>query len=130
MTTYQFTFEELKIPLYGEGALFYGEATLESACEGDDEFYVSSIQLGKTTLTRPSRINNADPVGGFLFTEIVKQIEDDKSIVGKQAAGEWTDAVSGQVSDFVPALRRRHGMPMARIPEISPTRSYAMEAAE
>lgn len=130
MTTHQFTFEQLTIPLYGEGALFYGEATLESACEGDDEFYVSSIQIGKTTMTRPSRINSSDPVGAFLFTEIVKQIEDDKTVVGKQAAEEWTDAVSGQVSDFVPALRRRHGMPLGYAPEISPVRSYLMEAAE
>jgi hypothetical protein len=130
MTTHQFTFEQLTIPLYGEGALFYGEATLESACEGDDEFYVSFIQIGKTRMGRPSRINSSDPVGGFLFAEIVKQIENDKTVVGAQAANEWTDAVSGQVSDFVPALRRRHGMPMARIPEISPRGSVHSVAAE
>jgi hypothetical protein len=130
MTTHQFTFEQLAIPLYGEGALFYGEATLESAYEDDSEFYVSSIQLGKMRLCRPSRINSSDPVGGFLFTEIVKQIEDDKTVVGKRAALDWTDAVSGQLSDFVPALRRRHGMPMARIPEISPRGSVHSVAAE
>jgi hypothetical protein len=130
MTNHIFTFEELKIPLYGEGALFYGEATLESACEGDDEFYVSSIQLGKTTLKRPSRINSSDPVGGFLFTEIVKQIEDDRTTHGKHAALEWSDAVSGQLSEFVPALRRRRGMPMVRVPEISPTGSVHSVAAE
>jgi hypothetical protein len=130
MTIVQFQFEELKIPLYGDGVLFCGEATLESACEGDDEFYVSSIQLGKTTLTRPSRINSSDPVGGFLFTEIVKQIEDDRTTHGKHAALEWSDAVSGQISEFVPALRRRRGMPMARIPEISPTGSVHSVAAE
>ena len=121
MTTHQFTFEQLTIPLYGEGAVFYGEATLESACEGDDEFYVSSIQLGnKAILTRPSRINSADPVGAFLFTEIVKQIENDKTVVGNQAAQEWADAVAGDI-DPVPVLRHRRGMPLSysttRVPE-------------
>ncbi|TWB61656.1 hypothetical protein FBZ98_1011001 [Rhizobium sp. ERR 922] len=122
MTSHQFTFEQATIPLYGEGALFYGEATLESSCEDDSEFYVSSIQLGnKAVLTRPSRINNADPVGAFLFTEIVKQIEDDKTEVGRQAALEWAAAVEDQSFD---AWR------FARIPEIAPTPSYRMEAAE
>ncbi|MBB3453930.1 hypothetical protein FHT86_002186 [Rhizobium sp. BK313] len=121
MTTLQFTFEQVTIPLYGEGALFYGEATLESASEDDSEFYVSSVQLGKkATLTRPSRINSADPVGGFLFTEIVKQIENDKTVVGGQAAQEWASAVEDQ------AFEARS----YRIPEVSPTSSYIMEAAE
>jgi len=123
MTTHQFTFEQVTIPLYGEGALFYGEATLESSCEDDSEFYVSSIQLGnKAVLTRPSRINSSDPVGDFLFTEIVKQIENDKSVVGQQAALEWADVVAGNI-DPVPALRRRPGMPLTysttRVPEYS-----------
>ena len=130
MATLQFTFEQLTIPLYGEGALFYGEATLESSCEDDSEFYVASIQLGnKAVLTRPSRINSADPVGAFLFTEIVKQIEDDKTIVGGQAAQEWADAISGNVEP-VSALRRRRGMPLGYTAEIHPVRSYLMEAAE
>jgi hypothetical protein len=122
MTTLQFTFEQVTIPLYGEGALFYGEATLESASEDDSEFYVSSVRLGKkATLTRPSRINSADAVGGFLFTEIVKQIENDKTVVGGQAAQEWASAVEDQAFE----ARRFH-----RIPEVSPTASYVMEAAE
>lgn len=122
MTTHQFQFEQLTIPLYGEGALFYGEATLESACEGDDEFYVSSIQLGnKTVLSRPSRINSADPVGAFLFTEIVKQIENDKTVVGGQAAQEWAALVEDQSFE----ARRVH-----RIPEISPHGFIHSVAAE
>jgi hypothetical protein len=113
MATLQFTFEQVTIPLYGDGAVFYGEATLESSCEDDSEFYVSSIQLGnKAVLTRPSRINNADPVGAFLFTEIVKQIENDKTVVGGQAAREWADAVSGNI-EAVPVLRHRRGMPLS-----------------
>ncbi len=123
MATLQFTFEQVTIPLYGEGALFYGEATLESSCEDDSKFYVASIQLGnKAVLSRPSRINSADPVGAFLFTEIVKQIEDDKTVVGGQAAQEWADAVAGNVEP-APVLRHRRGMPLSysttRVPEIA-----------
>lgn len=121
MTQVQFNFEEVKIPLLGEDALFRGLATLDSASEDDSEFYVSLVQIGDLSLRRPSRINSANAVGDFLFTEIVKQIEDDKTAVGGQAAQEWAAVVEDQ--SF---LARR----FSRIPEISPTRSYAMEAAE
>src|SRR4051812_23046506 len=107
MTTVQYDFEEMQIS--GDGLLAYGTATLTSACEDDGEFYVSEIVLhGGQVLTRPSRINSANVFNETLFTLIVKQIEDDRTTHGKHAALEWTDAVSGQVSDFVPALRRRH----------------------
>jgi hypothetical protein len=128
MTTLQYDFFEVKLTGYGDDILIQGTATLESDCEDDSYFYVASISIGEKTLKRPSRINSGFVIEDFLFTEIAKQIEDDKSVVGKQATNEWTDAISGQVSDFVPALRRRHGMPLARIPEISP-RGYVHSVA-
>ncbi|OJY66409.1 hypothetical protein [Rhizobium sp. 60-20] len=129
MTTCQFNFDEVKMPGYGEGVLLYGTATLESDCEDDSYFYVASIQIGNRVLTRPSRINSAHVVDDFFFTEIANQIESDKTAVGRNAADAWTDAVAGNVEP-VPALRRRAGMPLGFVPEISPTRPYVMEAAE
>ena len=127
MTTVQFNFEEIQ--LSGDGLLAYGTATLESAMEDDSEFYVSEIVLnGGRRLTRPSRINSADAFNGELFTMIVKQIEDDRTTHGKHAALEWADAVAGNVEP-VPVLRRRAGMPLGYVPELSPARSY-LEAAE
>lgn len=130
MTTAQYDFFEVKLPGYGDDILIQGTATLESDCEDDSYFYVASINIGEKTLKRPSRINSGFVIEDFLFTEIAKQIEDVRTTHGKHAALEWTDAVSGQVSDFVPALRRRHGMPMARIPEISHRGSVHSVTAE
>ncbi|SCB30583.1 hypothetical protein [Rhizobium lusitanum] len=130
MTTLEYDFSEMKLPGYGDDILIQGTAILESDCEDDSYFYVASLKIGKTTLKRPSRINSAHVIDDFLFTEIVKQIEDDKTVHGKHAALEWTDAVSGLVSDFVPALRRRHGMPMFLIPELAPLGGVSAQAAE
>ena len=130
MTTLEYDFSEMKLPGYGDDILSQGTAILESDCEDDSYFYVASLKIGKTTLKRPSRINSAHVIDDFLFTEIVKQLEDDKNTHGRHAAEAWADAVSNQLSDFVPALRRRLGMPMVRVPEISPRGSVHSVAAE
>ena len=129
MTTCQFNFDEVKLPGYGEGVLLYGTATLESDCEDDSYFYVASIQIGPRVLTRPSRLNSAHVVDDFFFTEIANQIESDKTAVGRNAADAWTDAVAGNVEP-VPVLRRRAGMPLGYLPEISPRGTLHSIAAE
>ncbi|MDK4703870.1 hypothetical protein PH562_16585 [Rhizobium sp. CNPSo 4062] len=121
MTTLEFSFDEVKLPGYGEGILLYGTATLESDCEDDSYFYVASIEIGNRVLTRPSRINSAHVVDNFFFNEIANQIESDKTPIGAAAAREWSDAVAGNVE--APVFRRRAAMPLSysttRIPEIS-----------
>ncbi len=130
MTTLEYDFFEVKLPGYGDDILIQGTATLESDCEDDSYFYVASISIGEKTFKRPSRINSGFVIEDFLFTEISKQIEDVRTTHGKHAALEWSDAVSEQASDVVPALHHRPGMPLYRIPEISPYRSTDIIAAE
>jgi hypothetical protein len=102
----KYFFEELQLPEFGEGALFYGHAILS----GDgDEFVVSSIRLGNDVkLDRPPNDG-----GGTLSAQLFKAIEavlyDERTVNGRHAALEWADAVTGN-TPAVPMFRDKRLM--------------------
>lgn len=94
----QFFFEELQIPEFGEGALFYGQATF--AGDGDD-FVITSIRLANgMKLDRPPN-DGPGLLSAQLFTAICDVLYDTRisngkyvSTLGYQAALEWSDFIS------------------------------------
>lgn len=95
-----FDFEELQLPEFGEGALFYGQATLTG---GDDDFVISSIRLANgMKLDRPPN-DGPGLLSAQLFTAICDVLYDDRpvrkggsyvSTLGAQCAYEWSDFIS------------------------------------
>ncbi len=79
-----YDFEELMLPAFGEGAMFYGTAEL---IECGDWYRVGDIKLGSTWLSRPPQDG-----GGTLEMRLFKAIAD---VLEKDehAASEWTASV-------------------------------------
>ncbi len=103
-----FFFEELQLPEFGEGVLFYGEATLVDNQGETDTFIVKDIKLGDKWLPHVPR-GGPRTIGTCLFEAISAVLYDDKSAMGKMVHLEWADAVSGEVP-VVPMFRRRYGL--------------------
>ncbi|OHV24923.1 hypothetical protein EOS93_25305 [Rhizobium sp. RMa-01] len=88
----RYHFEELKLPEFGEGALFYGFADLAPNGDEIETFQVDDIKLGDAWLDRPPH----DCGGSFsakIFRAIREVLYDDKTTDGQHAALEWADAV-------------------------------------
>lgn len=95
-----FDFEELQLPEFGEGALFYGQATLTG---GDDDFVISSIRLANgMKLDRPPN-DGPGLLSAQLFTAICEVLYNDRPVrvdgkvavsYGVQAHMEWADFIS------------------------------------
>jgi hypothetical protein len=103
-TTY--LFDELQIPAFGEGALFYGKAFLKDNSGETDVFVVDAIELdsGRTLSARSTTTLERE-----LFKAICEVLYDDKSVNGKYAAMEWADFVSGAMP-AVPMFKPRAGL--------------------
>ena len=89
----RYHFEELKLPEFGEGALFYGFADLEPNGDEIETFQVGDIKLGNAWLERPP----SDCGGSFsakLFHAIREVLYDDKTSDGQRAALEWADGIA------------------------------------
>lgn len=93
-----FDFEEMQLPEFGEGVLFYGQATLSDDMGETDHFIVTEIRLaGGRYLRRPSR--EANTFSQMLFREIELVLYDEKTVMGRHAAQEWSDFVSGSMQE-------------------------------
>ncbi|QIG75038.1 hypothetical protein EVC14_040 [Rhizobium phage RHph_I3_18] len=92
----QFDFEELQIPSFGEGALFYGQAILTDNSGDTDSFVVDAIRLGNNWLERPHK-DGAANLSQQLFKAISDVLYDEKTANGRHAALEWADFVSGEM---------------------------------
>ena len=79
-----YDFDELMLPAFGEGAMFYGTAEL-ILC--DDWFRVDAIKLGSTWLSRPPQDG-----GGTLEQRLFKAIAD-VLVKDEHAGKEWTDSM-------------------------------------
>lgn len=103
-----FFFEELQIPSFGEGALFYGQATLTDDGGDVEYFVVKEIRLGNNWLERPNK-DGATNLSQQLFKAISEVLYDEKTANGRHAALEWADAVSGEMPP-VQMFRPRAGL--------------------
>lgn len=103
-----FAFERLMLPDFGEGVLFYGEAVLIDNHGETDSFIVQDINLGNMWLPHVPR-GGPGTIGTCLFKAISDVLYDDKSTLGKLAALEWADFVSGEMP-AVPMFKRRAGL--------------------
>lgn len=113
----QYNFEELQIPGFGPGALFYGTALL--ADNGDGSFYVKAIKLDgaaghlETPMANGSRCDN---LSQHLFKAIRDVLYDEKTSHGRNAAMEWGDSLDGNLPVSVPVFRPRPGLvPLIRL---------------
>lgn len=80
-----FTFDELQIPAFGNGALFYGSAYLQDV--GDGEFHVQSIQLDGGAWLTPVR--EGGTLEAKLYREIAAVLYDESTPYGQKAAEDW-----------------------------------------
>lgn len=88
-----FDFEELMLPEFGEGILFYGQATIADDHGETDHFIVTEIRLaGGKYLRRPAR--EANTLSQQLFRAISSVLYDEKTVMGRHAAIEWADFVN------------------------------------
>jgi len=78
--SFEYEFDEVNVPRYGDGMFLDGKATL-SDNDGDGDFYVSDIDIGGRSLDR------RDPLDNYLFKEIASQL-----YVSQHAASEYVDA--------------------------------------
>lgn len=98
----RFEFEQLMLPEFGEGVLFYGEATLVDNHGETDTFIVKDIKLGDKWLPHVPR-GGPRTIGTCLFEAIAAVLYDDRVLdkhgnptVGFMAASAWSDFVSGE----------------------------------
>lgn len=103
-----YMFEELQIPSFGEGALFYGQAILIDNSGDTDSFVVKDIRLGNNWLERPNK-DGAANLSQQLFKAISEVLYDEKTANGRHAALEWADVVSGEMPP-VPMFKPRAGL--------------------
>ncbi|WP_049732836.1 hypothetical protein [Rhizobium ecuadorense] len=101
-------FEELQIPSFGDGALFYGQAVLADNSGDTDAFVVTAIRLDSNWLERPNR-DGAANLSQQLFKAISEVLYDEKTANGRHAQLEWSDAVSGEMPP-IPLFKPRAGL--------------------
>ncbi|NTJ46864.1 hypothetical protein G6K93_07530 [Agrobacterium rhizogenes] len=95
-----FQFDELAIVLNGKtetGMLIGGTAELvDAGADYPGEFYVRSVMLDGGTMLHRNR--TVDAFEAELFKRIEAVICNDKSVIGRHAALEWSDACSEAVA--------------------------------
>jgi hypothetical protein len=97
----QITYDFVEMKIFGEGLMAYGTATLESDQEDASEFFVSKIVLEDGTRLIGSGagfMGTPDVLKEHLFKLICDQICDEKTVDGRHAAMEWSDAVTELLS--------------------------------
>jgi hypothetical protein len=104
----KYFFEELQLPEFGEGALFYGEAVLVDNRGETDSFIVQDIKLGANWLPR-APYDGARTIGQQMFKAISDVLYDEKTVNGRHAALEWADFVEGN-TPAVPMFKPRAGL--------------------
>jgi hypothetical protein len=113
----QHSFEELQIPGFGVGMLLYGTATL--ATNDADTFFVKDIKLdgGAGHLERPmANGSRCDNLSQHMFKAIRDVLYDEKSVHGRLAAIEWSDALDGNLPVSQPVFQHRRGLlPLIRL---------------